>query len=149
LRDWELAIDDDGITRSVLVAECIGLMRAAFDLNGVRIEIDPSLEAATAPADEPRWPNGAALRYLFLGAMAHLHDSVDEVGSIAVSADGANALQLTASVRSAEIADRVADAHRAPRALAIDAIAMQSLADDLGYAVSVAPDSVRLVLAPG
>ncbi|MBC7395622.1 MAG: hypothetical protein H7340_20035, partial [Variovorax sp.] len=75
--------------------------------------------------------------------------SVDEVGSIAVSADGANALQLTASVRSAEIADRVADAHRAPRALAIDAIAMQSLADDLGYAVSVAPDSVRLVLAPG
>lgn len=149
LRDWELAIDDDGITRSVLVAECIGLMRAAVDLNGVRIEIDPSLEAATAPADEPRWPNGAALRYLFLGAMAHLHDSVDEVGSIAVSADGANALQLTASVRSAEIADRVADAHRAPRALAIDAIAMQSLADDLGYAVSVAPDSVRLVLAPG
>ncbi|QNK73756.1 hypothetical protein H7F36_00275 [Variovorax sp. PAMC28562] len=149
LRDWELAIDDDGITRSVLVAECIGLMRAAFDLNGVRIEIDPSLEAATAPADEPRWPNGAALRYLFLGAMAHLHDSVDEVGSIAVSADGANALQLTASVRSAEIADRVADAHRAPRALAIDAIAMQSLADDLGYAVTVAPDSVRLVLAPG
>ena len=149
LRYWELAIDDDGITRSVLVAECIGLMRAAFDLNGVRIEIDPSLEAATAPADEPRWPNGAALRYLFLGAMAHLHDSVDEVGSIAVSADGANALQLTASVRSAEIADRVADAHRAPRALAIDAIAMQSLADDLGYAVSVAPDSVRLVLAPG
>lgn len=149
LRDWELAIDDDGITRSVLVAECIGLMRAAFDLNGVRIEIDPSLEAATAPADELRWPNGAALRYLFLGAMAHLHDSVDEVGSIAVSADGANALQLTASVRSAEIADRVADAHRAPRALAIDAIAMQSLADDLGYAVTVAPDSVRLVLAPG
>lgn len=149
LRDWELAIDDDGITRSVLVAKCTGLMRAAFDLNGVSIEIDSSLAVATTPNDELLWPNGAALRYLFLGAMAHLHDSVDEVGSIAVSADGANALQLTASVRSPEIADRVADAHRAPRALAIDAIAMQSLADDLGYAVTVAPDSVRLVLAPG
>ena len=149
LRDWELAIDDDGITRSVLVAKCTGLMRAAFDLNGVSIEIDSSLAVATTPDDELLWPNGAALRYLFLGAMAHLHDSVDEVGSIAVSADGANALQLTASVRSSEIADRVADAHRAPRALAIDAIAMQSLADDLGYAVTVAPDSVRLVLAPG
>lgn len=149
LRDWELAIDDDGITRSVLVAKCTGLMRAAFDLNGVSIEIDSSLAVATTSDDELLWPNGAALRYLFLGAMAHLHDSVDEVGSIAVSADGANALQLTASVRSSEIADRVADAHRAPRALAIDAIAMQSLADDLGYAVTVAPDSVRLVLAPG
>lgn len=154
LRDWELAIDDDGITRSMLVAKCTGLMRAAFDLNGVTIEIDASLEPTsldgeTSAPEEPRWPNGAALRYLFLGALAHLHDTVDDVGSIAVSADGVNALQLTAAVRPPERADRVADAHRAPRALAIDAIAMQSLADDLGYAVTVGPDTVRLVLAPG
>ncbi|CAN5856337.1 hypothetical protein BH11PSE13_BH11PSE13_11890 [soil metagenome] len=149
LRDWELAIDDDGITRRALVAKCTGLMRAAFDLNGVSIEIDPSLDLATSSADEPRWPNGAALRYLLLGALAHLHDSVDDVGNITVSVDGANALQLTAAVRPADREDRVADAHRAPRALAIDAIAMQSLADDLGYAVTVGPDTVRLVLAPG
>lgn len=149
LRDWELAIDDEGITRSALVATCTGLMRAAFDLNGVTIEVDPSLDVAASPPDEPRWPNGAALRYLFLGALAHLHDTGDDVGNIAVSADGANALQLTASIRPPERADRIADAHRAPRALAIDAIALQSLADDLGYAVTVAPDTVRLVLAPG
>ncbi|MDB5827163.1 MAG: hypothetical protein JWQ73_1383, partial [Variovorax sp.] len=86
LRDWELAIDDDGITRSALVAKCAGLMRAAFDLNGVSIEIDPSLDAESAGADEASWPNGAALRYLFLGALAHLHDTVDDVGSIAVRA---------------------------------------------------------------
>lgn len=158
LRDWELAVDDDGITRSALVATCTGLMRGAFDLNGVSIEIDPLLDPASlVPATgcaissptEQSWPNGAALRYLFLGALAHLHDTVDDVGTIAVSADGANALQFTASVRQQDREYRVADAHRAPRALAIDAIAMQSLADDLGYAVTVGPDTVRLVLAPG
>jgi hypothetical protein len=41
----------------------------------------------------------------------------------------------------------VLDAHRAPRALAIDAVALQSLAEDLGYAVALEGDSVRLVLA--
>lgn len=160
LRDWELAVDDEGITRSALVATCTGLMRGAFSLNGVNIEVDPSLDppsltpapatdSAAMPSAEQSWPNGAALRYLFLGALAHLHDTVDDVGTIAVSADGANALQLTAAVRQQEREDRVVDAHRAPRALAIDAIAMQSLADDLGYAVTVGPDAVRLVLAPG
>ena len=39
--------------------------------------------------------------------------------------------------------------HRAPRKLAIDAIALQSLADDLGYALTIERDSVRLPLAPG
>ena len=40
-------------------------------------------------------------------------------------------------------------AHRAPRALAIDAIALQSLADDLGYALTIEREAVRLPLAVG
>jgi hypothetical protein len=43
----------------------------------------------------------------------------------------------------------VLDAHRAPRALAIDAIALQSLAEDLGYTVALERDSVRFPLATG
>ena len=43
LRDWELATVDDGITRSALVAQCVTLMRSAFDLHGVALETDPSL----------------------------------------------------------------------------------------------------------
>ena len=38
-------------------------------------------------------------------------------------------------------------AHRAPRMLAIDGIALQSLADDLGYALTIERDAVRLTLA--
>lgn len=148
LRDWELAIGDDGLTRSALVAQCVGLMRPAFDLQGVSVKVDEALEKGPeAPGDEPTWPEGAALRYLMLGALGYLHDAVDEVGSITVQAEGANALRFTAARREPDQVDRVADAHRAPRALAIDGIALQSLADDLGYAVTVAPDAVRLVLA--
>ena len=144
LRDWELAIGDDGLTRSALVAQCTGLMRPAFDLQGVQI----SVEEALVPSEgETVWPEGAALRYLVLGALGYLHDMVDEVGRITVQADGADALKFSAALRDPDQVDRVADAHRAPRALAIDGIALQSLADDLGYALTVEPDAVRLVLA--
>ncbi|RZI96172.1 MAG: hypothetical protein EOP78_04930 [Variovorax sp.] len=144
LRDWELAIGDDGLTRSALVAQCTGLMRPAFDLQGVSI----SVEEALVPSEgETVWPEGAALRYLVLGALGYLHDMVDEVGRITVQADGADALKFSAALRDPDQVDRVADAHRAPRALAIDGIALQSLADDLGYALTVEPDAVRLVLA--
>ncbi|MEP6722605.1 MAG: hypothetical protein ABJA77_14255 [Variovorax sp.] len=144
LRHWELATEDSGITRSGLVAECVALMRAAFDLQGVALEVD----AALVPADgEPHWPRAAALRYMLLGAMGHLHDSVDAVVSIAIASDGENALQLTASPEPAAGAGPDSNhVHRAPRALAIDAIALQSLADDLGYEVTRDGDVLRLTL---
>lgn len=147
LRDWELATTDDGITRSALVAQCMTLMRSAFDLHGVTLEVDEAL--ATPQDDEPRWPNAAALRYLFLGALGYLHDGVDEVGTICIEPEGADALRLRALVREAGGTNAVLDAHRAPRALAIDTVALQNLAEDLGYAVLLDADTVRLALAAG
>ena len=144
LRHWELATADDGITRSALVAECVALMRAAFGMQGIELEID----AALAPVEgETLWPQGAALRYLLLGAMGHLHDSIEQIGTIAFAPEGADGLRLTASPRAeAASQDPATDLHRAPRALAIDAVALQSLADDLGYAVAREGDVLRLLL---
>jgi hypothetical protein len=150
LRDWELATDDDGITRRGLVVQCTGLMRAAFDLQGIRLRVDDSLTAeAEADAGERRWSAGAALRYLLLGALGYLHDTPPDVGAITVAPDGADALLLKAVAGAPDAADAMAGAHRAPRKLAIDAIALQSLADDLGYALVIERDAVRLPLAAG
>lgn len=146
LRDWELATADDGITRGALVAQCVMLMRSAFDLHGVSLDVDDALDPQEG---EHRWPSAAALRYLFLGALGYLHDTAAEAGSIRVEADGANALRLKAVAREPGATPAVLDAHRAPRALAIDAIALQNLAEDLGYAVTLDSDGVRLVLATG
>jgi len=145
LRDWELAIDDEGITRHALVAQGVGLMRAAFELQGIHLQVDESLQA---PGDDaPKWPSSAALRYLFLGALGYLHDTPTDVGTVTVSADGDDALWLRVTAGEADGADAMAGAHRAPRMLAIDAIALQSLADDLGYALAIERDAVRLTLA--
>ena len=158
LRDWELATDDDGITRSVLVAQCMNLMRAAFDLHGVRLHVDEALDKAPAgvpeaeaASTEARRPSGAALRYLLLGALGYLHDTVANVGAIAITADGDDALLIsaTATAGGAETRHPIAGAHRAPRALAIDAIALQSLAEDMGYVIAIERDAVRLPLAIG
>ena len=144
LRDWELATADDGITRSALVAQCVNLMRAAFDLHGVMLDVDASLDPLE---EEPRWPAAAALRYLFLGALGYLHDGAAEAGTIRIEPDGADALRLVAVLREAGSVNPVLDAHRAPRALAIDAVALQNLAEDMGYAIALEGDSVRLSLA--
>ena len=144
LRDWELATTDDGITRSALVAQCVSLMRSAFDLHGVLLDADAMPEPQD---DEQRWPAAAALRYLFLGALGYLHDGEAEPGTIRVEPDGADALRLVALPREPGGANPVLDAHRAPRALAIDAIALQSLAEDMGYAIALERDSVRFSLA--
>lgn len=149
LRDWELATTDDGITRSALVAQCVMLMRSAFDLHGVSLDTDTALEPQAYDQEEHRWPAAAALRYLFLGALGYLHDSAAEAGSIRIEADGANALRLQAVPREPGTTHAVLDAHRAPRALAIDAVALQNLAEDLGYAVTLDGANVRLVLATG
>jgi predicted nucleic acid-binding protein len=143
LRDWELATHDEGITRSALVAQCTTLMRVAFDLHGIGLVVDEAL----APREgEPLFEAGAALRYMVLGALGYLHDSVPELGEIKVEADGAEALCFVGGRGSSEPADPVAGAHRAPRALAIDAVALQALADGLGYEVSVEGAEVRFAL---
>ncbi|MDM0013913.1 hypothetical protein QTH87_15875 [Variovorax sp. J22P168] len=143
LRDWELATDDAGITRSALVLQCTGLMRVAFELNGIGLQID---EALAPEEGEPRYAAGAALRYLVLGALGYLHDSVPDLSRIRIEADGDAALCLVGGRGDAEPVEPMAGAHRAPRALAIDAIALQALADGLGYAVQVEGESVRFAL---
>ncbi|MGJ7520059.1 hypothetical protein ACSFA0_06140 [Variovorax sp. LT1P1] len=148
LRDWELATDDEGITRRDLVIQCVGLMRAAFDLNGVRLQVDESLTDDADP-DAPKWPSGASLRYLMLGALGYLHDTPPDVGAVSVVADGDGALLLSVVAGASDAADPLAGAHRAPRKLAIDAIALQSLAEDLGYVLTIEHDRVRLPLVPG
>lgn len=147
LRDWELATNDDGITRSALVNQCVGLMRAAFDLHAVRLDVDESLSEPTER--EPVFPAGAALRYLLLGVMGHLHDSAVNVGTISIKGDGDGGLCVSAvpGDTEAESAMLGSGAHRAPRALAIDAIALQSLAEDLGYLLVIERDTVCFSLA--
>ena len=146
LRDWELATHDEGIKRSELVAQCTALMRVAFDLNGVALHVGEDLSPEEG---EPSFPSGAALRYMFLGALGYLHDSVPHVGAIDVEAHGTDGLRFSATPGEPTAPDPVAGAHRAPRALAIDAIALQSLADGLGYEVAVEPDAVRFALVTG
>jgi hypothetical protein len=154
LRDWELAVEDDGITRGALVAQCLNLMRAAFDFQGVRLTSDEAFETAPAAATPDAaagtvWPSGASLRYLLLGALGYLHDNVAGVAGIHISADGTDGLWVRATSGTTDAAPPDTGAHRAPRALAIDAIALQSLADDLGYALTIERDAVRLPLAAG
>ena len=146
LRDWELSTGDDGILRSSLVTQSVALMRPAFDLQGIRLEIGAGLEASEA---EPRWESGAALRYLMLGSLGFLLDSTPDLVSIQVEADGDGALRLLAVVGASGRIDPLAGEHRAPRKLAIDAVALQSLAEDLGYTLVLERDAVRLPLTAG
>lgn len=146
LRDWELAMPGEGITRAELVAQCAGLLRTPFELGGIVLEIDPALQD-TAPR-QPAHRGAPALRYLLLGALSHLHDSVPDVCAIRIEADGADALRISAAARGkAETVPRD-DAQRAPRSLAIDGVALLSLAEDLGYRVALERNAVRLALVP-
>ena len=150
LRDWELATTDEGTTRSALVEQCVALLRPAFSLHEVRLEIGASLD--WLDDDEPRWPRAAALRYLLLCGLSYLHDASPAGGVIRIDAQGADALVLQAAAREGEaVAQDNAAEHRAPRRLAIDAVALQSLADDLGYEVTVSEDgrTLRFPLGAG
>ncbi|PZQ70558.1 MAG: hypothetical protein DI563_18355 [Variovorax paradoxus] len=147
LRDWELGADDEGVTRTGLVQQCTGLMRAAFDLNGIALELDPAFDADEAEA--AKWHGAAALRYLMLGALCHLHDSAPEVGLIHVAPEGDAGVSIRAEKRPGDSARPEMVPHRAPRSLAIDAVSLQSLADDLGHAVRIARESVHLDLRAG
>jgi signal transduction histidine kinase len=147
LRDWELVASDDGITRSTLVQRCASLMRAAFELHGIGLHVDEDLIAGTP--DEPRFPEGAALRYMVLGALGYLHDTTERLGALHIEADGPEGLRFVATHGDSALADSMppmAGALRAPRKLAIDAVALQALADGLGYAVAVEGETVRLTL---
>ncbi|XXQ52652.1 hypothetical protein ACA040_001301 [Xenophilus aerolatus] len=147
LRDWELGIDDDGVTRAGLVRQCTGLMRAAFDLNGIALELDEGFDADEDGA--PTWRDAPALRYLLLGALCHLQDSVAEIGLVRVSPEGDAGVVVRAESRPADGGRPEMVPHRAPRSLAIDAVSLQSLADDLGHALRIERDAVHLDLRAG
>jgi hypothetical protein len=145
LRDWELSTTGENITRSALVEQCAGLLRTPFELSGLALRIDDALQSPQE--GEAAYPNAAALRYLLLGALSHLHDTVSGLKSIQVDADGADALNIHGSVDGkSDVPGAPADAQRAPRALAIDAVALLSLADDLGYRVAIERETVRFGL---
>lgn len=147
LRDWELGTDDDGVTRAGLVRQCAGLMRTAFDLNGIALELDAAFDADEDGA--PTWRDAPALRYLMLGALCHLQDSVSEVGLVRVVPEGDAGVVVHAESRPADGARPEMVPHRAPRSLAIDAVSLQSLADDLGRPVRIERDAVYLDLRAG
>ena len=149
LRNWELATTDEGTTRSALVQQCVALLRSAFSMHGMQLEIAPSLQPREG---EPRWPRAAALRYLLLCGLSYLHDAGAPSGTITLAADDEDALTLRmradADGAEEQYMPEGGAVHRAPRRLAIDAVALQSLADDLGYEVTVADDgTVRFSLA--
>lgn len=155
LRDWDLANRDDDITRTQLVAECDALLRPQFELRGVSLIVDGALlkseDDCEAQAEgEARWAAAVALRYLLIGALCHLHDVTSDVGAIHIDPEGAGALCLTAKPRPAD-SEAPPPVEVSPRrSLAIDALALQVLADDLGYSVTmIAADTVRLALQPG
>jgi hypothetical protein len=148
LRDWELAPTGESITRPALVEQCVSLLRPAFDLHGVQLQVDPALEVEDAG---PPLPRGGALRYLLLCAMCYLHDLEQGRRCIHISGPEAGVLLLRREPREDGIDGPDGSVNPAPRQLAIDAVALQSLADDLGYEVTHDDESgqVRMALTQG
>lgn len=151
LRNWELAGTDEGIARTELVQMCVALLRPAFSLQSVQLEMDPKLEQPTADTEE-RWPNAAALRYLLLCGLNYLHDACTDEGTIRIEPEGENGLLLRTMPSVVEGGHNGMPestvVHWAPRRLAIDAVALQSLADDLGYEVEAnGEEAVRISLS--
>ena len=145
LRDLELSSDGESITRGELVAQGTALMRAAFDLRGISLRVGDEFSPSEG---EPRFPNGAALLYMFLGALGYLNDNAEHADAICIEAEGVDTLRFSARLGETPITDPPDDADGAPRALAIDAVALQLLADGLGYATSILPHSVLFALRP-
>lgn len=143
LRNWELPAGDEAIARSTLVTQCVALMRGAFELDGIALQAHDAL----APRDgEPLFVDAAALRYMVLGVLGHLHDAPAPLRAVRIEADGVAALRFVAERGDPDAGDAVIASVRAPRRLAIDAVALQALADGLGYPVQVTPQAVRLGL---
>lgn len=150
LRNWELSGTDEDISRSELVQMCVTLLRPAFSLQGIQLEADGTFEQP-AGSSEKKLPRGAALRYLLLCGLNYLHDAATETCTIRIEPEGEAGLLLrtmpSAVEGSHEGMPESAVAHCAPRRLAIDAVALQSLADDLGYEIHAnGEESVRMSL---
>ena len=164
LREWEWPAvagggAPTGLTRPALVAQAVSLMRAAFELSGIALQVAPALapleEGADAgPSPPPTWPDAVGLRYLLLGALCHLHDAHEALeagGHIELAPIDDWGVCLRAVARPAapatgEAAPAAFAPHRAPRHLAIDAASLQALAEDLGHAVTLAPEALTLDL---
>lgn len=153
LRDWELANDGTALSRAALVRQCLALMRPAFDLHAIALEVDAALEVdftaerAAGTGDARVWRGAtAAQRYLLLGCLGHLQDTAIDVGAIHIAPERDTALQLRARRRSGDSPAPGLAQQRARRRLAIDAASLQSLADDLGLAITIERDAVRLDL---
>jgi len=101
-----------------------------------------------ATPDEPSFPEGAALRYMVLGVLGYLHDNTERLAALRIEADGPEGLRFIATQGDSGSVDPppMAGALRAPRKLAIDAVALQALADGLGYVVAIEGETVRLSL---
>lgn len=153
LRQWEWPTPEGALgatepTRAELVAQAVSLMRAAFELNGIALQVADALNplsgAAADAGPAERWPDPVGLRYLLLGALCHLHDWHDGLeggGSIELSPLEDWGVQLkarSAAAAQGQPAGALAP-HRAPRHLAIDAVSLQALADDLGHEVQITP----------
>jgi len=154
LRGWEhggeagLDAARDVVTTQALVARCVSLLRPVFDLRGISIDLDPSLDESASPnAEHPTpWPNAFALRYLMLASLCHLHDAHADVGTVHIAPYGADSLSLRVTPRATDARPPMAGLIPIEGHMDIDAAALQCLADDLGYAVAVAGDGVRLCL---
>lgn len=150
LRDWELAMQGDPLDRATLVAQCVGLLRTPLEMAGVALEIDPALQPPNPGG--PQFGGAPALRYLLLGAICHLQDSTPGLQALRVEADGDDRLCVRAraggEARGGNVPLPEAEPLRAPRRLAIDAVALLTLGEDLGYSVVIEPDAVRFALPP-
>ncbi|HYP84692.1 MAG TPA: hypothetical protein VES41_15150 [Variovorax sp.] len=145
LRDWDLTPTGEGVARTELVRECVELLRPAFDLHGVALQVDESLQEQ---ADEAPLPHGGALRYLLLGALCYLNDSGHGPRCIRITAREPQSVLLFIGPREGSADGPDGAVNPAPRRLAIDAVALQNLADDLGYEVAVDDAGLRLGLMP-
>lgn len=156
LRDWELSAPGDAVTRSALVAQCVGLFQTPFALAGIQLEVDPRLQSGAN--EEVALSEAAAQRYLLIGALCHLHDLYPMAETIRIDAQGAHSLVMSARGRRTDAAPQSPEppdngtdtpqALRAPRNLAIDVVALTTLADDLRYPLTIERDVVRLSLQP-
>ncbi|HSW20357.1 MAG TPA: hypothetical protein VLJ86_24250 [Ramlibacter sp.] len=143
LRDWDLGTGEAAIARAALAAQCVALMRPAFEVNGTRLEVDAAIAAQDG---DLRLPSAGAPRYLCLGALGYLQDNLPQFGLVRVEADGADGLRFVALQHAANVP--CVDHLPRPRSrLMIDAAALQCLADDLGLGVDIRPEAVRVSLA--
>ena len=144
LRDWDLGAGESAIARAALAAQCVALMRPAFEVNGTHLEVDAAIAAQDG---DLRLPSAGGPHYLCLGALGYLQDNLPQSGLVRVQADGTDGLRFVALQHAADVP--CVDHLPRPRPrLTIDAAALQCLADDLGLGVEIRQEAVRVRLMP-